>query len=307
MARCIAPAVERLHRVVMAGRGAPALVRFGERVPSPAVSLVVPLYRNLRFLRHQMAALARDPALREAELIYVLDSPEQREEVEHLLRGLHGIYRLPLKLVVQAANYGYSSACNSGAAEARAPVLLLLNSDVVPAGRSWLQPLLGTLARQKRVAAVGPKLLFEDGSLQHAGLFFEVGPGEEWFNNHYHKGYPRHYPPAEEARLVPGITGAAFCVRREAFEAVGGICTDYVVGDYEDSDLCLRLRAAGGEIAYVPRSELYHFERQSIRDHNGYARTLAANYNRRLHHGRWAAAIEQLMARSCRRTQARAR
>ena len=96
---------------------------------------------------------------------------------------------------------------------------------------------------------------------------------------------------------MPGVTGALLCLPRRDFEAVGGLCTDYVVGDYEDSDLCLRLRAAGGEIAYVPEAELYHFERQSIRDHGGYARTSACNYNRHLHHTRWAAAIEALMAR----------
>jgi len=130
---------------------------------------------------------------------------------------------------------------------------------------------------------------------------FERGPEGEWFNNHFHKGYPRHWPAAEEQRVVPAVTGAALCVRRDAFEAVGGFTTDYVVGDYEDSDLCLKLRALGGDIAYVPRAELYHFERQSIRDHAGYARTLASVYNRRLHHRRWAAAIEQLMARTERR------
>lgn len=307
MDRCIAPAVERLHHTVIAGRGAPELVRIGDEITDPIASIVVPLYRNLRFLRHQFGAFARDRALRDVELIYVLDSPEQREDVEHLLRGLHGLYRVPLTLVVQAANYGYASACNAGAAEARAPVLLLLNSDVVPTNRGWLQPLLGALLRQPRLAAAGPKLLFEDGSLQHAGLFFEAGSGGQWFNNHYYKGYPRHYPPAQEGRLVPAITGAAICVRREAFEAVGGFCTDYIVGDYEDSDLCLKLRAAGGDIAYVPESELYHFERQSIRDHAGYARTLASTYNRDLHHRRWAAAIERLMARTERRALVRAR
>jgi O-antigen biosynthesis protein len=82
---------------------------------------------------------------------------------------------------------------------------------------------------------------------------------------------------------------------------VGGFSTDYVIGDYEDSDLCLKLRARGGEIGYVPGAELYHFERQSIREHAGYARTLASAYNRRLHHRRWSSFIEQLMARTERR------
>ena len=301
MERCIEPAVERLHAVVMAARGAPEEIHIGSPLAEPDVSIVVPLYRNLRFVKPQYASFARDRTLRRAELIYVLDSPEQCHEVEHLLRGLHGLYDMPVTLLVQPGNYGYASACNAGAAAARGSVLLMLNSDVIPAARGWLQPLLSVLARQPRLAAVGPKLLFEDGSLQHAGLFFERGPEGEWYNNHYYKGYPRYYPAAQEQRPVPGVTGAALCVRRDAYEAVGGFSTDYVIGDYEDSDLCLKLRVAGGEIAYVPRSELYHFERQSIRDHAGYARTLAAAYNRRLHHRRWASLIEQLMTRAERR------
>ena len=286
----MAPAAARLQRTVMAAREAPEVVRIGERSgsgrPGPAVSVVVPLYRNLRFLRHQYAAFARDPLMRDgAELVYVLDSPEQRDDLEHLLRGLHGVCGMPVRLVVQAANYGYASACNAGAAVAEAPVLAMVNSDVVPAARGWLRPLLGeldALSAGGRPAAVGPKLLFEDGSLQHAGLFFESGPGGEWYNTHYWKGFPRFHPPAQRGREVPGVTGALLCLRRAEFEALGGFCTDYVVGDYEDSDLCLRLRAAGGRVRYVPEAELYHFERQSIRDHGGYARTAACNYNRLL-------------------------
>ena len=96
---------------------------------------------------------------------------------------------------------------------------------------------------------------------------------------------------------MPGVTGAALCVRRDAFEAAGGFCTDYIVGDYEDSDLCLRLRAAGGEIRYVPTARLFHFERRSIGLHPGYAQSAAAAYNRRLQHRRWDAAIAALMGR----------
>lgn len=297
LARCIALPVERLHQRVMAARLPPEVVRIGQPVADPVISLIVPIYRNVHYLRHQLSAIARDPGLRQAELIYVLDSPEQREELEHMLRGYHGINRFPVTLVVQPANYGYGSACNAGAAEARAPVLLLLNSDVVPTGRGWLRPLLDALAAAPKLAAVGPKLLFASGALQHAGLHFEKPENGDWHNSHYYKGLPRYFPPAQQAREIPGITGAAFCVRRAAYRAVGGISTDYVVGDYEDSDLCLRLRADGGGIGYVPACELYHFERQSISLHTGYTKTLAATYNRGLHHRRWAADMAALMAR----------
>lgn len=91
------------------------------------------------------------------------------------------------------------------------------------------------------------------------------------------------------------MTGAALLVTRALFEQVGGVCEDYIIGDYEDSDLCLRLRAAGAAVTYVPEAELYHFERRSISLHAGYTRTLACQYNQRLHHGRWAPVIASLM------------
>ena len=99
-----------------------------------------------------------------------------------------------------------------------------------------------------------------------------------------------------QADAQVGVTGAALLVRRKVFEAVGGICEDYIIGDYEDSDFCLRLQAAGSAIAYAPDAELYHFERRSIQTHPGYAGTLTSLFNRRLHHARWDDAMTSLMA-----------
>ena len=71
---------------------------------------------------------------------------------------------------------------------------------------------------------------------------------------------------------------------------------DYVVGDYEDSDLCLKLRSRGYDIRYEPRAELYHFERRSITMHAGYVGTAASAYNRALHIGRWSDLMAELTA-----------
>ena len=164
----------------------------------------------------------------------------------------------------------------------------------LPAPPGW-GALTSALA-QDGIGAVGPKLLFDDDSIQHAGLFFQRDLDGQWLNAHYHKGMPRFWPDAARPRRVPGVTGAALLVRRHLFEAVGGICEDYIVGDYEDSDFCLRLHALGAATAYVPAAELFHFERRSISLHKGYSGTLACRYNRRLHHRRWDGTIEALMA-----------
>lgn len=298
--RCISPAAARLQRAAMAALGAPDRIDIGPANAAskrPAATVVVPLWRNLSFLRAQLAAFARDPALRGCELIFVLDSPEDRAEAEARLADLAVLHGLRLILLVMPRNGGYAAACNAGAAAGTAPLVVLLNSDVVPDRAGWLEALRGRLARDAALAAVGPKLLYGDGAIQHAGLHFFLSEDGVWSSGHPWKGYPRSHAPACRARRAPALTGAALCVRRAAFEAVGGLSADYILGDYEDSDLCLALRARGGEIGYVPAAELIHYERQSIAGHPGHARTLAALHNRRLHHARWADAITPLVAR----------
>jgi GT2 family glycosyltransferase len=289
MLHAIAPPTAALHRRVVAARKPPEVIAYGQPAQTPRadVSLIVPVYRNVEFLRAQHAALALDPETRSADLIYVLDSPEQRPALDRLLRGLYATYKMPCRLVVMPANCGFAAASNAGAALAAGRLLLPLNSDVVPAGRPWLGALVAAIHASPRIAAVGAKLLYEDDSLQHAGLYFAPTAEGTWHNHHFHKGYPRDYPEANHARAVPAVTGAAMLLRRDAFVEVGGFTEDYVIGDYEDSDLCLKLRATGYQIWYEPEAELYHFERRSMPLNSAYWRSNASEYNRVLHEGRW--------------------
>lgn len=272
---------------------------YGRAHPAPLVSIVVPLYRVLDFLRFQLSGMATDPWLAEnAEIIYVLDSPEIEDETKHLLGGLHILHGLPMKLVVMNRNGGYARACNAGARFANGSVLVMLNSDVVPREPGWLQLLTQPLLEREELGAIGPKLLFEDGSLQHAGLYFALDRHGIWFNHHFYKGMPGRYPPAQLTRHVPGVTGACLVTRREIYDRVGGYTEDYVIGDYEDSDLCLKIRQLGLQIAYEPAACLYHFERRSIQRSNDYMRGVASQYNAWLHTQRWNDDIAKLMAAS---------
>ncbi|NTS33467.1 glycosyltransferase [Phyllobacterium sp. BT25] len=269
---------------------------FGVMPAAPLVSIVVPLYRNLDFLRFQLSAMATDPWLvANAELIYVLDSPEIQEDTEHLLGGLHLLHGLPMKLAIMNRNGGYARACNAGASLASGTVLVMLNSDVVPTEAGWLGPLVEPLLEEKKLGAIGPKLLFEDGSLQHAGLYFAPDRRNVWLNHHFHKGMPGHYAPAQIARTVPAVTGACLVTRKDIYDLVGGFTEDYIIGDYEDSDLCMKIRQIGFQIAYQPAVSLYHFERRSIRRSPDYMRGLASQYNSWLHTKRWNKDITELM------------
>ncbi len=288
MENCLAPVIGDVQQKLLGSIGRPTVMDIGAQRKDPSISIIVPLYRVLDFLRAQIGAFACDPWISQhCELIYVLDSPEQAEQTEHLLRGLYQLYGVPLRLVVMARNGGYARACNSGAAVARADLLAMLNSDIIPHRTGWLGTMATRMGGEKDVAAVGPKLLFEDGSLQHAGMYFARNERGQWLNHHYYKGMPGGYRDAGVERSVPAVTGACMLLHRGVFEDVDGFSEDYVIGDYEDSDLCLKIRAQGFDIRYVPEAELYHFERKSISTHADYMRGVATQYNAWLHARRW--------------------
>ena len=277
----------------------------GDLPSRPTVSVIVPVYKALEFLRYQIAAFATDAGCDGVELVLVLDSPDQAEEVEMRMRALHGLYGVAVRMVVHRRNFGYAPAVNTGVARSRGDILVLMNSDVVPATDGWLTALQARLTwgleadGAASVGAVGPKLLFHDDSIQHAGMIFDRDLRGSYFNRHEFKGYPRSYAPANQARPVPVLTGACLMLTRETFGAVGGLCEDYVVGDFEDSDFSLRIAATGKSLWVEPSAELYHYERQSIGQNDSYTKTRACGYNRWLHDSRWRPELDRL-------TQARA-
>jgi len=306
LAEVLAPVIADLHGQARSLVGSPTVHSIGDPVIRPKVSVVVPLYKELSFLRFQIATFAVDPWFRaNAELIYVLDSPEQAQEASHLLNGLHLVYALPMTLVVMERNGGYARANNVGVSVARGEYLALVNSDVIPITPGWLQGLVSKLNGRRRIGAVGPKLLFEDGSIQHAGMYFGRDHRGRWLNQHFHKGMPRDYAPACGERIVPAVTGACLITTRDLFETVGGFTEDYVIGDYEDSDLCLKLTMADRRIAYTPDVELYHLERKSMSLNTEYMRGIAWQYNCALHTERWGGLMASLMQADGRHRKAR--
>ncbi|QFT30548.1 N-glycosyltransferase [Labrenzia sp. THAF82] len=276
--------------------GAPKEITFGTVLTNPTVSIVIPLYKVFEFIKAQLAAFSTDSWLAEnAEIVFVLDSPQQVTHVEDLLAGFHLLYGLPLRLVVMERNGGYALACNAGAEAARGRYLAMINSDVVPIEAGWLEQLCASLMMDEQIGAVGGKLLYADNAIQHAGLKFIQDDKGRWFNHHYYKGFPRQFPEASSSREVPGVTGACMVLAKEDFETVGGFTNDYIVGDYEDSDLCLKLRKLNRKICYIGDAELYHFERVSIRKNDDYTGGVASQYNRWLHQSRWEDDIVALM------------
>ena len=240
------------------------IVEVGETPAAPTVSLVVPIYGRYDFIEYQMALFADDPDVREAELIYVIDDPRIVDEAVRLCREIYPIFGVACRLVLAEQNNGFAKATNIGAAIARGPLLLLLNSDVMPRGHGWLGEMTRAYASLPSPGALGPRLLFPDGSLQHGGMKFVQEPWFPgiWLNDHPGKGLPPDAAPHLVQR-VPAITAACMMVAAEVYHGLGGLDEGYPVGDFEDSDFCLKLQQLGHGSWVAPWIELVHLERQS--------------------------------------------
>jgi O-antigen biosynthesis protein len=293
MADHVHPSVVRVQQRIGSLPAVASLTQLGEPPEDPEISIVVPVYRQIAHLEAQLAEFADDSDVLGADLIYVLDSPEQGEELQSRAADLYPIYGVPLRVAVLEQNVGFAGACNAGAQLARGRLLLLLNSDILPDRTGWLAAMRDFYDATPNIGALGPKLMYEDDSIQHAGMYYRRPPGSSvWVDAHHYKGMHRSLPDANVARSVPLVSGACLMVDRALYHRVGGLPTVYVQGDYEDSDFCLQLLGEGLDNWYTPDAELYHLEGQS---YTAAARRPSNRYNMWLHNHSWRATIAEVM------------
>jgi GT2 family glycosyltransferase len=292
MDRHVRPAMERLQRKTEKGLGLRSVTQFGAPPEAPDVSLVIPLYHRIDLVEEQLAQFVLDPYLAAQDIVYVLDSPQDEDELLDTASRLHPLYRVPFRVAVLRRNAGFANANNAGVGLAGAPLLLLMNSDVLPDRPGWLEQMAAFYESQDEVGALGPKLLYEDDSIQHAGIHFHRADGQTvWQDAHYFKGLHRDFPEANVPRPVPVVSGACMMVSRDLYDSMGGLQGAYVQGDYEDADLCLRLMEAGLHNWYFPQAELYHLEALS---YSSALRIPANRYNAWLHTKVWGERIAAL-------------
>jgi GT2 family glycosyltransferase len=293
MSAHVHPAMSRIQKAIGMDFEFDEVVQFGTPSDSPEISIVVPLYERLDHLEMQLAEFVHDPEISGADLIYVLDSPGQSDELLEIAAQLTPLYNVPFRIGVLERNVGFAGANNAGASLARGRLLLLLNSDILPDRPGWLSRLQQFYDSKPEMGALGPKLLYEDDSIQHAGMYYYRQPGSAiWTDAHYYKGMHRSLPAANVARPVPLVSGACLMIDRALYEELGGLHGIYARGDYEDMELCLELSQRGRENWYLPDVELYHLEGQS---YVSSIRRAANRYNVWLHSHIWGSRIADLM------------
>jgi GT2 family glycosyltransferase len=287
----IGPAVTLLNQTRMSSRPRADAVEFGRVNPKPRFTVIIPLYGRLDFVEYQMAFLSSHPAVFDYEFIYVLDDPPKRREAERLFNSTYSRFQIPFRTLLMEQNAGFAPANNVGLREARGDYICFLNSDVFPGPPDWLERLAGRLEAHPDIGTVGPMLLYGDGSVQHEGMLFKYLPefGNWPFPDHPRKGMKP--APVSGLRRHISITGACMLMRRDLAQELGGFDEAYIIGDFEDTDLCMRLHRMGLGCAVDLDIQLYHLERKSQASSAQTWRMNLTLYNAWVHQKRWADTI----------------
>ncbi len=235
------------HRCVVS----PKLARF------PRVSIVIPTKDQPGHIGGCLASIFAKTRYPDFEVV-VVDNGTTDERAAAMLRA-H-----PVRVVPFTSSFNFSAASNAGAAAATGEVLVFLNNDTTVISSDWLEHLVFHLVAAD-VGAVGPLLLYPDGSVQHAGVVL----GARGTADHVMRRFPAdadgYAGSLSCPREVSAVTGACLAIRRDAFVRVGGWNELYAT-HYQDVDLCLRLRRAGLRIIFTPDARLTHHESPSRGD-----------------------------------------
>jgi len=220
----------------------------------PPVTVIVPTRNRVDLLQTCLKGVAATD-YPDIEVIVVDNDSDDPGTLDFLSSLDPTCYRV----LRYAGAFNYSAINNRAVGEAQGRLLCLLNNDIEVIDSNWLAT-MAVQALRKNVGAVGARLLYPDGRIQHAGVVIGMGnaaghahrflqPDEEGY-------FHRHALP----QFVSAVTAACLLVERDRFLAVGGLDEINFPVAFNDVDLCLRLNRWGAQSLYEPRATLIHHE-----------------------------------------------
>jgi glycosyltransferase involved in cell wall biosynthesis len=227
--------------------------------PQPLVSIIVPTRDRLDLFARCAEGVLHGTDYEALEFLIVDNGSVEPETLAHF-EALKADPRV--RILPAPGPFNFSALMNRAVAEARGEIILLLNNDISMIGSDWLAEMVSHAVRPN-VGAVGARLLYPDGTIQHAGVVLGTGG----VAGHLHVGAPGDYPGYQGhlklARNVSAVTAACLAMRRSVWDEVAGMDAERLTVAFNDVDLCLKVRAAGYDIVWTPFAELFHHESAS--------------------------------------------
>lgn len=237
---------------------------------SPTVSVIIPFRDQAGLTMGCLASLEKTPGYDISEIVLV-DNGSIEPETRALRLRLE--QQADVRVIDYPGAFNWAAINNMAAATCRSDMMVFMNNDIEAGSEGWLHALV-ELGQDDDVGAVGARLVFPDGRVQHAGVVLGLGG----IASHLFLGLPKgdrgYFSWDRMIREYSAVTAACMLVRREVFEEMGGFDERFAVG-FNDVDFCIRLGKAGYRVLFTPHAELVHFESVS-RGLSGYYRDYQA-------------------------------
>ena len=223
-----------------------------ELTEAKKISIIIPVRDRVDLLAHCIDSLTRRTIYAPYEII-VVDNDSQSEDARAYFSHFEH------RLLHYSGPFNLSALNNFAVKQTESPWLLFLSYHTEVLDADWMTTMAEHVQRPE-VGAVGPRLLYPDDTVQHAGIVVGVGGIAEYA----FRGSPAEVPGVcrqlQATRNYSAVTGACLLTRRDVFEEVGGFDEECLPVHFNDVDLCLKMRRAGYSIVYTPFARLYHHE-----------------------------------------------
>jgi GT2 family glycosyltransferase len=231
-------------------------VRWQLPAAPPPVTLIIPTRDRLDLLKACLESVLSKTTYPRYDIV-VIDN-DSREPAT--LAYLEGLARRPGVWVRRWPQpFNYAAMHNAVVAEISSPYVALLNNDVEVIAPEWLEEMMGHAIRPE-VGAVGAKLLYPDGTIQHGGVLVGQHGAADAAQRAFSGDEDGYFHSAMVVQTVSAVTAACLVCRRDEYLAVGGMDAERFSVAFNDVDLCLKLRALGRRILWTPHALLYHHE-----------------------------------------------
>jgi O-antigen biosynthesis protein len=227
--------------------------------PWPSVSIIIPTRDKVKLLQACVSSLLQKTSYPCFDVIVVDNGSTEASALAYLNEITQDS---TVQVIRDDRPYNFSQLNNMAASRATGDYLCLLNNDTEIIEGDWLEAMMRQASRPE-VGAVGARLLYDDRTIQHAGVAIGVGDAA----GHVHRFQPideiGYFARTHGAHFVSAVTAACLVVEKTKFFAVGGLDEQSLAIAFNDVDFCLKLQKAGWANVYTPYATLLHHESKS--------------------------------------------
>jgi GT2 family glycosyltransferase len=225
----------------------------------PLVSLIIPTRNGFHLIKTCIDSIEDKTSYRNFEILVVDNGSDDPEVLDYFSE----IQKKPnVEIIRDDRPFNFARLNNLAVTQAEGELVGLINNDIEVIEPDWLSEMVG-LATRDGVGAVGAKLLYTDGKIQHGGVVLGVGGVAGHAFKHYPGDYPGYFSRARLTSSFSAVTAACLVIRKETYLQAGGLDEKNLAIAFNDIDFCLRVRELGLRNVWTPHALLYHHESAS--------------------------------------------